>query len=162
MAVDSRQDTPQLDQYGFPVERGASHPPARMGAGIVMFGAVMHALAVFITWYTGPTGELRGLDTFIDPNRDPFEAPGRVWLVAGGVLFALGLFTFIRGRIFGVAVATTLVALVALLTSLLGVGAAKNMVDVFGGSVGKGTYLGIASIIIVIGGCIRVLIQRAR
>ncbi len=152
----------QSDQYGFDVAR-AVRPAVRTGAGLLALGGFAHIVAVFLPWYSVSNVELKGLDQFLTPDGQPFYGPGKIWLVVGGVLLALGLTQYIAGRIYALAIAAVLVAILGVFTSLLGVGAASNVRKFNGGGeLGTGCWIGIMSMLLALAGAIQVLAKRRR
>lgn len=152
------------DQYGFALDAKPPRPAAKIGAGVLMVGGALHVIAVFVPWYQGGGRSLTGLDDFVTPNGDLLSAPGKVWIVVGAVLFALGLATYLARRALGVAIAAVVVSTLGLFTSLLGVGAASNMKKLYDG-VGEpatGAFVGIVSILVALAGSIQILSRRRR
>jgi hypothetical protein len=150
------------DEYGFDVVK-AARPVTRTGAAILAAGGLAHVVAVFLPWYSVSNVELKGLDEFLTPDGAPFYGPGKIWLVVGGLLFALGVTMYILGRIFWIAIAAVLVAILGVFTSLLGVGAASNVRNYNGGGeIGAGCWIGIMSILLALAGSIQVLAKRRR
>jgi hypothetical protein len=154
-----------FDQYGFAVAPKPPRPQARTGAGLLMAGGAVHALAVFMPWYQGkgvPT--LKGMDSFFTVDGTGYiDAPGKVWLVVGGVLFALGLATFVAGRILAVAIVAAIVSVIGLFGAILGFGVVKNERDAqHVGDVAFGVIVGTLAIFAALAGTIQVLAKRRR
>jgi hypothetical protein len=155
-----------VDDYGFGVAPRPPRPQVSIGAGLVMFGAVLHIIGVFMPWYEGDGRTLRGLDTFLlaDGSGD-LNAPGKVWLVVGAVLLGLGFTSYLIGRQLAVVLVTlVLIFPVGLLMSLLGVGAANGERDALGGvgDAATGAFLGVVSMLIALAGAIHMLAKRRR
>lgn len=151
----------QRDQYGFAIKEKPPRPAAKIGAGVLMVGGALHIIAVFLPWYQGGGRSLTGLDDFVTQNGDLLSAPGKVWLVVGAALFALGLTTYLVGRVLGVAIAAVVISALGLFTSLLGVGAASNMRKLYGvGEPATGAFVGIVSILVALAGSIQILSRR--
>ena len=151
------------DEYGFVIAPKGPRPEAKRGASLMMIGAAAHVLAVFLPWYQGAGRSLNGMDSFPTPNGYQLEAPGRLWIVAGIVLFFLGLITWGFGRILGVAIAGVIIAFAELLFGVaIDYQAVVNAVDLANGigNPGAGIYIGFISILITIAGSIQVLSRR--
>jgi hypothetical protein len=154
-----------FDQYGFALAPKPPRPAARTGAGLLMAGGVVHMLAVFMPWYQGkgvPT--LKGMDSFFTVDGTGYiDAPGKVWLVIGALLFALGLATFIVGRILAIAVIAAIVSIAGLFGAILGFGVVKNERDAqHVGDVAFGVIVGTLAIFAALAGSIQVLAKRRR
>jgi hypothetical protein len=154
-----------FDQYGFALAPKPPRPAARTGAGLLMAGGVIHMLAVFMPWYQGkgvPT--LKGMDSFFTVDGTGYiDAPGKVWLVIGALLFGLGLATFIAGRILAVAILAVIVSIAGLFGAILGYGVVKNERDAqHVGDVAFGVNVGTLAIFAALAGSIQVLAKRRR
>lgn len=154
----------RYDQYGFAVQAKPPRPEARTGATLVMAGGVVHIIAVFLPWYQGGGITLKGMDTYVTADGlDQFDAPGKLWIVVGAVLFALGAITFYSGRRLAIALAATLISVLGLFSSLLGVGVAKNQRDFLKtGDAAIGAFIGIIAILAALAGSIQILAKRRR
>src|SRR4051812_7582590 len=93
------------DAYGFPVAARGPRPEAKVGAVLLMAGGALQILGALLPWYEGGGVTANGFDEFATREGNLLQSPGRVWVVVGLVLFALGLVTYIRRRILGVAIA---------------------------------------------------------
>jgi|SRR5829696_2541241 len=156
---------PGYDAYGFPVAPRGPRPEAKTGAVLLMVAGAMQIIGALLPWYAGGGVTANGFDEFPTREGDLLQSPGRVWVVVGLVLFALGLVTYIRRRILAVAIVALLVAIIGLFTSLLGVGAARNMRDItYAGQGGPttGAFVGIISVIVAMAGAVQVLSRRRR
>jgi len=153
------------DAYGFPVAARGPRPEAKVGAVMLMVAGALQILGALLPWYQGAGVTANGFDEFPTPEGNVLQSPGRVWVAIGLVLFGLGLVTYIRRRIVAVGVTALVVATIGLFTSLLGVGAARNMRDLtYGGQGGPatGAFVGIISIVVAIAGAVQVLSRRRR
>ena len=152
-----------FDQYGFNVPARGPRPQVKTGAALLMAGAVLHIVAVFLPWYEGAGITLRGMDDYITDKGDSLPAPGKVWIIAGAILLGLGVASYFVGRQLAVAIIAVVVAGGGLFTSLLGVGAAKATRDQRGeGDAALGAFLGIISILVALAGAIHILAKRRR
>ena len=154
-----------FDQYGFPIAPKPPRPAARTGAGLLMAGGAIHVIAVFLPWYQGNgVATLKGMDSFFTVDGTGYiDAPGKVWLVVGGLLFAFGLATFIAGRILAVAIAAAVVSVIGLFGAILGFGVVKNERDAqHVGDVAFGVIVGTLAIFAALAGSIQVLAKRRR
>ncbi len=154
---------PGFDQYGFNVPARGPRPQVKTGAGLLMAGAVLHIVAVFLPWYEGAGITLRGMDDYITDKGESLPAPGKVWIVVGAILLGLGVASYFFGRQLAVAIIAVIVAAGGVFTSLLGVGAAKATRDRLGdGDAALGAYIGIVSILVALAGSIQILAKRRR
>jgi len=150
-----------VDRYGFPLGAKQPRPSAKRGASFLMIGGIAHVVAVFLPWYEGAGQRLNGMSTFQTKQGDLLEAPGRIWILFGVILFGIGLTTYFFGRFLSLAIIATVVSVIGLITALLGVGAAQSMHDINGiGDTQSGAYIGILSILIALAGSIQVLSRR--
>lgn len=155
----------RYDQYGFAEAPKAPRPAVRTGAALVMGGGAAHIIAVFLPWYQGPgVPTLKGMDSFFTVDGSGFiDAPGKVWLVVGGLLFLLGLITLVIGRVLGVAIAAAVVAVVGLFGAILGFGVVKNERDAQQvGDLAFGVIVGTLAILAALAGAIQILAKRRR
>ncbi|MCU1392557.1 MAG: hypothetical protein JWM34_985 [Ilumatobacteraceae bacterium] len=155
----------RYDQYGFIVPPKPPRPVAVLGAVLLMVGGALHILGVFLPWYQGSgVASLKGMDSFYTVDGNGFiDAPGKVWLVVGGLLFALGIATYAGGRRVGVAAAAVIVGVIGLFSAILGFGVVKNQHSAVGtGDVGPGVVIGTLGILIALAGGIQVLSKRRR
>jgi hypothetical protein len=138
-------------------------PNVRVGATLILVGAALHIVAVFLPWFKilGQSGN--GLDDFVTKDGKPLQSPGMFWLFFGAVMFGLGLALYLAGRNLAVAIIAVVVAVIAVFFSFIGIVAAKDMRDLYGGgSVGIGAILGILAMLVALGGSITALAKRRR
>ena len=138
-------------------------PQVRVGSILLIAGAIVHGVSVFLPWFKFEGETLNGRDSFITKDLTVLESPGNFWLFFAVVLLGLGLALLLTGRNLAVAIIAVVVSAIAVFFSLIGVGAASNMKDFAGGgSVGFGAILGILSVLVALSGSIIVLAKRRR
>ncbi len=154
---------PSFQTEGVTMGERAPRPNVRIGATLLMAGAIAHGAAVFLPWFSFEGQTLNGRDDFLTKDLTVLHSPGTFWLFFGAVLFGLGLALFLAGRNLAVAIISVVVAVLAAFISLIGIGAAGNMKDVAGGGkVGIGAILGILSALVALSGAIAALAKRRR
>lgn len=91
-------------------------------AGIlVVAGAVITVIAVFLPWVSGGGESINGMDILTDGEGELYDGPGQINLVLGLILAGLGIPLIIAGRVLAVAI---IAIVVAALTALMGLGLA--------------------------------------
>ena len=140
-----------------------ARPQVRVGASLLIVGALVHGLAVFLPWFKYEGDTFTGRDNFLTKDGKILESPGSLWLFFGAVLLGLGIALYAAGRNLAVAIIAVVFASIALLVSFVGVGAASDMKDLAnGGSVGFGAIFGILAALVALAGSITALAKRRR
>ena len=138
-------------------------PQVRAGASLLMGGAIVLCLAVFLPWFKIQGETWNGRHDFITSKMEVIAAPGNFWLFLGAVLFGLGLASYLAGRNLAVAIIAVVMSVITLFFSLIGIGAAQSTKDFMGeGTVGIGAIVGILAAFVALSGSITVLAKRRR
>lgn len=154
---------PIYQEQSFATTGQTPRPRVRVGATLLMVGAITHVVAVFLPWFKYQGTTMNGRDDFITKDLKVLHSPGTFWIFFGALLFGLGLALFLAGRNLAVAIISVVIATIAGFFSLIGIGAAQNMRDVAeGGTIGLGAPLGIVAILIALAGAITALAKRRR
>ena len=150
---------------GFTGEMGTKppRPQVRVGASLIVAGAIVHGVSVFLPWFKYDGKTLNGRDDFLTKDMKVLQAPGDFWLFFAAVLLGLGIALFAAGRNLAVAIIAVVAAVIALFFSLIGIGAASTTRDaVGGGNIAFGAVLGIIGTLIALAGAITALSKRRR
>lgn len=95
----------------------------RGAAILVVAGALLAGIAVYLPWMTGGGETFNGTDTFVTgrsfADLEIIEAPGDAMLLFAAVLLGLGIALYFAGRVLAVAI---LAIVGAAVTVLLGIG----------------------------------------
>lgn len=127
---------------------------AKLAGGLIVLGAVVTIVAVFLPWATARGASANGMDTYWS-NFEYTESPGIVSILAAVVLGAFGIALFFAGRVIALGVLTIIGALG---TSVVGIGMiaiVSDAIDTSVASLGVGVILQpIAPLLCLVGGII--------
>lgn len=169
---------------GFPVPPPKPPRPRVPIAGFLLIaGAVLVLVGCFLPWVTGGEERLNGFDNYYctddfdcigtehawgplgwseNDSVSSFE-PAAVLSIIGVVVMVAFAITFLAaGRVFAVAIISTVLTGFGVLFALLFIGIASSAADWAGGSIGIGVFVHLLGAILAVAGSIVALAKRRR
>ncbi len=135
-------------------------PDAKVGGSLIVVGAVVAAIGVYLPWLTDGDDTRRGTDLFFTSDGEILDGPGQLMLAMAFVLAGLGIALFFAGRVLAVAIIAIVASSIALLIGIGMIGIASD--DILGGDVGIGAILQPIAPIASLAGSILVTARRRR
>lgn len=123
----------------------APRPDVKVGGILVIAGAVLTILAVFLPWASGGGNSVNGMDDFIFQSDGALyfaESPGTIPIVFAVIMLAFGITLLLAGRVLAVAILAIIGAVIALFIGLAMIGIATGLTDdVSAANLGVGAIL---------------------
>ena len=85
-------------------EQKPPRPDAKLGGGLIVAGAVLIAIGVYLPWIDDGGSTRSGTDLFFTSDGEIFDGPGNLMLAISFVLAGLGIALFFAGRVLAVAI----------------------------------------------------------
>ncbi len=109
---------------------------------MIIAGAILSAIAVFLPWLTAEGETQTGTGVFLNKDFEFYDSPGSGVLFFAAVLLGLGIALFFAGRVLAVAIIAIVVASIALIVGIAMIGIVSDTKDLVGtGSLGVGVIL---------------------
>jgi len=117
-------------------------PDVRPAAMLIIAGAIISAIAVFLPWLTAEGETETGTGVFLTKDFELYDSPGSGVLFFAAVLLGLGIALFFAGRVLAVAIIAIVVASIALIVGMGMIAIVNDTKDLIGvGSLGVGVIL---------------------
>ena len=117
-------------------------PDVRPAAVLIIAGAIISAIAVFLPWLTAEGKTETGTGVFLTKDFELYDSPGSGVLFFAAVLLGLGIALFFAGRVLAVAIIAIVVASIALIVGMGMIAIVNDTKDLIGvGSLGVGVIL---------------------
>ena len=117
-------------------------PDVRAAAALIIAGAIISAIAVFLPWLTAEGKTETGTGVFLTKDFELYDSPGSGVLFFAAVLLGLGIALFFAGRVLAVAIIAIVVASIALIVGMGMIAIVNDTKDLLGvGSLGVGVIL---------------------
>ena len=141
-------------------------PDVKLGGILIVVGALLSIISVFLPWATGGGASANGMDDFIflsDGDLYFAESPGTVPIFFGVVMLGLGIALILAGRVLAVAIIAIVGAVISEFVGLAMVGIASSFTeDVSGTSVGIGAIIQPIAPLVGLAGAIVATAKRRR
>ena len=141
-------------------EQKPPRPDAKLGGGLIVAGAVLTAIGVFLPWLDDGGNTRSGTDLFFTSDGEIFDGPGNLMLAISFVLAGLGIALFFAGRVLAVAIIAIVMSGIAVLMGLGMIGVASD--DILGGDLQIGVILQPIAPLASLAGSIVVTAKRRR
>lgn len=135
-------------------------PDGKLGGGLIVAGAVISAVGVYLPWLDDGGDTRNGTDLFFTSDAQILDGPGQIMLAIAVVLIGLGIALFFAGRVLAVAIISIVASAIAVLMGLGMIGIASE--DVLGGDVAIGAILQPIAPLASLAGAIVVTAKRRR
>jgi hypothetical protein len=117
-------------------------PDVRPAAVLIIAGAIISAIAVFLPWLTAEGETETGTGVFLTKDFELYDSPGSGVLFFAAVLLGLGIALFFAGRVLAVAIIAIVVSSIALIVGMGMIAIVNDTKDLLGvGSLGVGVIL---------------------
>ena len=114
----------------------------RRAAAMIVVGAVISAIAVFLPWLSADGESESGTGVFLTKDFELYDNPGSGVLFFAAVVFGLGVALFFAGRVLAVAIIAIVFAAIGLFVALGMIAIVNDTKDLLGtGSLGIGVIL---------------------
>jgi len=142
------------------IEPKPPRPQVKVGAILVLVGAIVTAVAVYLPWLDS-SGEARdGTDLYLTSAGDLLDGPGNIMLPIAVVLAGLGLALLLAGRVLAVAIIAVVMSVIGTVFGLGMIGIVND--DIGGGDLGIGVILQPIAPLVALAGSIVATAKRRR
>ncbi|MGI9646222.1 MAG: hypothetical protein ACR2O6_13030, partial [Ilumatobacteraceae bacterium] len=141
-------------------EEKPPRPDAKVGAGLIIAGAVIMIIGVFLPWFDAGGESANGTDNFITSDLTLIEGPGYLMIGIAVIVGGLGLALFFAGRVLAVAIIAIVMAAIAEFMGLAMVGLMSDLI--IDGDLGIGVILQAIAPLASLAGAIVVTAKRRR
>jgi hypothetical protein len=141
-------------------------PDVRLGAGLMILGAVLTIVGSVLPWLKIQGKNGNGFDDYISNSNGELKilkGPGKIWIFFAIVVIGLGIGLFLAGRVLAVAILGIVFSAVGAFFVLGSFGVASDTKDYSGeGSYQIGLYIGMIAMLMALAGSIIATSKRRR
>lgn len=162
---------PTAPAYGLgEVATKPPRPQVRVGALLMIIGAVGTIICSFLPWMKAEGKTLNGSDDYFtvqDGTLKILQDPGARWIAFSVVVLGLGIALYLAGRVLAVAIIGIVVSAVAAILVIGSLGIVSDYKDLLAkdgtdASLQFGVYLGVVMMLMSLGGAIAATSKRRR
>jgi hypothetical protein len=135
----------------------------RAAAMLVMVGAVLAGVAVFLPWLSIDGVTQTGTGVFVTTDFELYDSPGSGVLFVAAVLLGLGIALYVADRVLAVAIIAVVFASIALIVAIAMIGIVSDAQELAGdGTLGVGVFALVPAAALALGGSIWATSRRRR